>query len=158
MSTYPVDVEHETLADHALLVAEAAEVLFDMAAQPASRLEDLADLEAIHAEAASLPRTPGLPAVVATMFADVVDLGRRLSQQTDPLPSQMIVQCQAVLRMARALSAALEKGPETNYIRTLNHCAVALSPGACVGTDLLTAAVSAQEALSAMAKEWAVGL
>ena len=100
MSIRTVDMAHETIADHALLVAEAAEVLYDMASQPASREDDLADLEAIHAEGASFPTTPGLPYVVAAMFADIVDLGRRLAQQTDPLPASMVAQCRVVLDLS----------------------------------------------------------
>jgi hypothetical protein len=158
MSIRTVDMAHETIADHALLVAEAAEVLYDMASQPASREDDLADLEAIHAEGASFPTTPGLPYVVAAMFADIVDLGRRLAQQTDPLPASMVAQCRVVLDMARALSKALETGPDRRSILTLNRCAAALRPDAAMGTDLPSAAGAAQEALRATVGEWAVGL
>jgi kynureninase len=159
MSIRTVDMAHEIIADHALLVAEAAEVLCDMACQPASRDDDLADLEAIHAEGASFPTTPGLPFVVAAMFADIVDLGRRLARQTDPLPQSMVSQCQVIQQMTRALSTALETGPDRRSILTLNRCAAALHPdGVAVGTDLPSAAGAAQEALRATVQEWAVGL
>ena len=57
----PNVVNHEEIADHALLLSEAADVLLDMALSPASRAEDLEDIESIQAEAASFAAEPGLP-------------------------------------------------------------------------------------------------
>ena len=44
----PNVVNHEEIADHALLLSEAADVLLDMALSPASRAEDLEDIESIN--------------------------------------------------------------------------------------------------------------
>jgi len=85
----PTAVNHEVIADHALLLSEAADVLLDMAMSPRSRADDLEDIESIQAEAASFPTRAGLPELIDAMFADVVALGRGLAAQSDPLPPSM---------------------------------------------------------------------
>ncbi|MEZ5184560.1 MAG: hypothetical protein R2720_02340 [Candidatus Nanopelagicales bacterium] len=158
MSIHTIDRAHEVLADQALLVAEAADVLYDMAMQPTSRHEDLADLEAVYAEGGSFPATIGMSSVVAAMFVDLVELGRRLALQPGPLPTSMVSQCQVARRMARTMSDALETGTEQGHVQTLNRCAASLQDDAGVGTDLATAAAAAQQALHTMLQSWALGI
>ena len=152
----PNVVNHEEIADHALLLSEAADVLLDMALSPASRAEDLEDIESIQAEAASFAAEPGLPGLIDAMFADVVALGRGLAQQSDPLPPAMVAECRAVMQIANTLSAALETGGDARHTMSINRCAIALQPDARAGLDLEAAARSGAGAIHAMRLRWSV--
>jgi hypothetical protein len=149
-------MNHEETADHALLLSEAADVLLDMAMSPASRAEDLADIESIQAEAASFPSVPGLPAVIDAMFTDVADLARRLARQSDPLPPSMVSECRAVMQIANTLSAALESGGDARHTMSINRCAIALESDVRPGIDLEGAAHSGAQAIHAMRRRWSV--
>jgi hypothetical protein len=158
MSVHVAESVHEHVANQALLVAEAADVLLDMAAKAGSRHQDLADLEDIHAEADLLATGSGLEDAVAHMLTDILDLGRMLAAHTDPLPDSLVAECHVVRKMARTLSEALESGVEQPYVQQLNRCAAALDGRAPLGTDLPTAAKSAGQALHGMLREWSLGL
>lgn len=68
-------VNHEVIADHALLLSEAADVLLDMALSPSNRAQDLEDIESIQAEASSFPATPGLPSTPCSPMWSRSDTG-----------------------------------------------------------------------------------
>jgi len=149
-------VNHEVIADHALLLSEAADVLLDMALSPSNRAQDLEDIESIQAEASSFPATPGLPGLIDAMFADVVALGHGLAEQADPLPPSMVSECRAVMQIANTLSAALETGGDARHTMSINRCAVALQPDARPGVDLEAAVASGAAAVHAMRLRWSV--
>jgi len=149
-------VNHEVIADHALLLSEAADVLLDMALSPSNRAQDLEDIESIQAEASSFPATPGLPGLIDAMFADVVALGHGLAEQVDPLPPSMVSECRAVMQIANTLSAALETGGDARHTMSINRCAIALQPDVHPGVDLEAAARSGATAIHAMRGRWAV--
>ena len=153
----PTAVNHEVIADHALLLSEAADVLLDMAMSPRSRADDLEDIESIQAEAASFPTRAGLPELIDAMFADVVALGRGLAAQSDPLPPSMVAECRAVVQIANTLSAALEAGPNSRHTISINRCAVALQADARPGVDLESATHSGAAAIQAMRQRWSLG-
>lgn len=149
-------VNHEVIADHALLLSEAADVLLDMALSPKSRAEDLEDIESIQAEAASFPTEPGLPGLIDAMFADVVAIGRGLAKQKDPLPPSMVSECRCVMQLANTLSAALEVGGSARHTMSINRCASALQPDARPGADLEAAVRSGARAIHLMRERWSV--
>jgi hypothetical protein len=152
----PVLVNHEVIADHALLLSEAADVLLDMAMSPSNRTEDLEDIESIQAEAASFPAEPGLPRLIDAMFADVLALARGLAQQSAPLPPPMVSECRAVVQIANTLSAALETGGDARHTQSINRCAIALDPDAHPGIDLDAAVSSGAGAIHMMRLRWSV--
>lgn len=115
MSIHHVEAHHEALADYAMLLREAAQVLAGMARDDL-RAQEYEELQEIYAEGADF-HGGGFGGTDATlrsladrlqdMFGSVMALGARLSTQPD-LPETTVAALYVVDSMIRSLSEALE--------------------------------------------------
>jgi hypothetical protein len=144
-------VEHEALADYSLLMSEAAVVLSALAAAetPGERIEELADLHAIHAEGADFRAVTPLAVCVQRMFGRLIALGESLAA-APVVSSQALARAHAWQRLAQALAAALDDpSPSSPGLEHVNQelraldpaltCALELRAAACAAADLLDA-------------------
>jgi len=141
-----VTAQQESLADHAVLLAEGALVLSALATAgtPMHRAEELADLRAIHAEAADLGQETRAASDLAQIFDAMVRTGTDLSRQSQTAPA-MQSRIKHVLQLTRCLAAALDEPFAPGALEQLNAALRALDPLCGPALDLDSAVALAAE-------------
>jgi hypothetical protein len=156
MTIRDVAVGHEAAADYSLLLAEAAQVLSEMAStKPQDRAEELLTLHDIHAEGAEFAGVPGIPSALRSLFGSIVALGERIAATTAALPEATLAQVHVIESLTRAIASALdEEGDPHPYIDTINRGVAALTLATPAAKELNAATEAARAALEQYVGKW----
>lgn len=156
MTTRDAAVGHEATADFALLLAEAALVLSEMAsANPRDRAEELLTLHDIHAEGAEYVGVPGIPSALRSLFGSIVALGERIAATTAALPEATLAQVHVIESLTRTISSALdEEGDTRPHVERINRSVAALTLSTPSAHELADATEAARAALEQYVGKW----
>jgi hypothetical protein len=143
MTVHDVDLEREALADYSILMAEATVVLCALAhaAPGPTREEDLADLQAIHAERDDFTATHPLARSLRRLFDETVRAGGVLASSGQISPTTAD-QMESLKRLTRTIALALDEHGVDPPLDHVNRDLRLLDPE-CAGALSLEAAVNA---------------